>query len=139
MREKETGKVESHRDLDVWRAGMDLTVTIYRLTGKLPPDERYGLVSQMRRAATSIPANIAEGHGRKTTGEFLQALSVSRGSLAELSTYLELSVRLEYVDRSDIEDAWALSVTSGKLLNGLMRSLESRKRHMSTARNEAGR
>lgn len=128
------GRIESYRDLDAWRKAMDLTVAVYRLSRKLPAEERFGLVSQIRRAATSVPANIAEGHGRRTTGEFLQALSVSRGSLSELKTHLELIVRLDYLDRSGLKESWSLSENAGRLLNGLIRALEARKRASARAK-----
>jgi four helix bundle protein len=80
--------ISSYRDLHVWQRGMDLVVESYRLTEKLPKAELYGLVSQIRRAAVSIPANIAEGHGRYHTREFLRHLSISKGSLRELETEL---------------------------------------------------
>jgi four helix bundle protein len=107
---------------------MDLTVEVYRLTRGLPPEERFGLTAQGRRAATSIPANIAEGHGRRTTGDFLQSLSIARGSLAELQTHLELMVRLDFLDRNGIGTAWQLTVKTGMLINGLVRALEAKRR-----------
>ncbi len=121
-------EVKSHRALEAWQSGMDLTVEVYRLTRKLPAEERFGLTGQARRAAASVPANIAEGHGRWTTGEFLQFLSISRGSLAELETHLELTVRLEYLKRNQIRNAWKQAETTGKLINGLIRALQRRKR-----------
>ena len=121
-------KVETYRDLEAWQHGMDLSVEVYRLTRRLPAEEKFGLTSQARRAATSVPANIAEGHGRMTTGDFLQALSISRGSLAELKTHLELTVRLEYLSKAQIRKAWTLAETTGKLINGLIRALEPRRK-----------
>jgi four helix bundle protein len=88
--------VRSHRELHAWQAGMDLLVESYRVATKLPAIERYGLAAQLRRAATSIPANIAEGHGRAARGEFLHFLSIAAGSLRELQTHLEATTRLEY-------------------------------------------
>ena len=83
--------LRSYRELTVWQKSIDLAVKIYRITRRFPAEERYGITSQMRRAASSVPANIAEGQARRTTGEFLQALGVARGSLAELETFLVLS------------------------------------------------
>ena len=77
---------------------MDLAVTIYGITRQLPAEERFGITSQMRRAASSVAANIAEGQARRTTGEFLQSLGMARGSLAELETFIELCARLEYIE-----------------------------------------
>ena len=85
----ETGaRIESYKDLRVWKRGMSLAATIYELTAGFPKREELGLVSQMRRAAVSIPSNIAEGYGRQSTGDYKRYLSVSRGSLFELETQL---------------------------------------------------
>ena len=119
--------IKSYRDLEAWQRGMELAVEVYPLTRRMPAEERFGLTSQVRRAATSVPANIAEGHGRATTGDFLQSLSVSRGSLAEVKTWLELSVRLKYHNRDEIQNAWTLAETTGKLVNGLIRAVRPRK------------
>ena len=79
-------EIKSYRDLRVWQAGMDLVVRVYRLTQGFPTHELYGLTSQMRRAAVSIPSNIAEGHTRESSKEYLHHLSIAQGSLAELET-----------------------------------------------------
>src|SRR6202451_4556385 len=96
--------VKSFRDLDVWHLGVELAETVYRVTARFPKSELFALSSQMRRAAVSIPSNIAEGRARNSTREFLYFLSVSRGSLAELETQLELAIRLDYAD-SDLQTA----------------------------------
>ena len=88
--------VASHKDLLVWQRSMDLVETVYRLTASLPSAELWGLVSQMRRAAVSVPSNIAEGYGRQATGEYRHHLSIGRGSLLELETQILLSKRLKY-------------------------------------------
>jgi four helix bundle protein len=82
---------------------MDLVETVYRLTGNLPPAEQWGLISQMRRAAVSVPSNIAEGYGRQATGEYRHHVSIGRGSLLELETQILLSIRLKYVQQADAE------------------------------------
>ena len=87
----------SYRDLRVRRIGMDLVETVYDLTRGFPPDERYGLVGQMRRATVSIPSNIAEGHARRYRKEYRQHLSVALASLAELETQVEIALRLQYI------------------------------------------
>ncbi len=87
-------EIASYRDLNVWREGIALTVAVYELTGKFPAHERFGLVSQMRRCAISVPSNIAEGHARLSTRDFLRHLSISLGSLAELETQIYLSQEL---------------------------------------------
>ena len=88
--------IESHRDLLVWQKAVDLVVECYEVCQHFPDSERYGLTSQIRRAASSIPANIAEGKARGTTGAFINYLSIADGSLAELDTHWEVSVRLKY-------------------------------------------
>lgn len=98
----EGSKVKHYKDLLVWRKGMGLAKAVYQLTGRFPAEERYGLVSQMRRSAVSVPSNIAEGQARHGTREFLQFLSHANGSLAELETQLLLSVELGHCGPSDV-------------------------------------
>src|SRR5205085_10827073 len=90
--------IKSHRDLMVWQKAMDLVMAVYHACKNYPKDETYGLISQTRRAAVSIPANIAEGQGRRLAKEFEQFLANARGSLLELDTHLELAVRLDYLN-----------------------------------------
>ncbi|MGB2639026.1 MAG: four helix bundle protein, partial [Candidatus Acidiferrum sp.] len=90
----ERPKPKHYKDLLVWQKGMHLAKLVYKLTTRFPSEERYGLTSQMRRAAVSVPSNIAEGQARRGTNEFLQFLSIAEGSLAELDTQLSLSVEL---------------------------------------------
>ncbi len=87
--------LKSYRDLEVWSKSIDLVAQIYRASKAFPPDERFGLTSQVRRAAVSVPSNIAEGAARTTTGEYLQGLSVASGSLAEVETQIIVANRLE--------------------------------------------
>jgi four helix bundle protein len=117
--------VESFRDLDVWNLGLQLAETIYRVTGRFPKAELFCLTSQMRRAAVSIPSNIAEGRARKSSREFLHYLSISRGSLAELETQLELAVRLNYID-SDFDDVKMQADIIGRKLNRLQTSISAK-------------
>jgi four helix bundle protein len=84
------GKPQSYRDLLVWQKGTALALEIYRVTQRFPSDERFGLTAQLRRAAVSVPSNIAEGQARRTTGEFIQFLSHAEGSLAEVDTQIYL-------------------------------------------------
>lgn len=119
-------QIQSYRDLVVRQKSMDLAVTIYKRTKSYPQEEKFGLVSQMRRAATSVPANIAEGHERRTTGEYLNALSVAEGSLAELDTFLILSERLQYLSEQVSETLLDDCVEISKMLNSLIKSLKSR-------------
>lgn len=101
MSEVTSTQIKSHRDLIVWQKSMDLVVAVYRATDAFPKSETYGLTSQIRRAAASIPANIAEGQGRRLSGEYLQFLANARGSLLELDTHLEIAHRLEILDQSN--------------------------------------
>ena len=88
--------IQSYRDLTVWQLGMQITEDVYALTKSFPAEERFGLTSQLRRAAASVPANIAEGHARSSTKDFLRHLSIAIGSLAEVTTFLELAERLKF-------------------------------------------
>jgi len=117
--------MQGYRDLMVWQKSMDLVLAIYRITGGFPKNELYGLVSQMQRAAVSIPSNIAEGHGLKQTQAYLRHLAIAGGSLAELETQLEIATRLGYLAERDKElNQQANEV--GRMLAGLRRSLKSR-------------
>ncbi len=105
---------------------MDLVVAIYRTTATFPKDERYSLVNQLRRAAVSVPSNIAEGQGRSRTGDYLRHLSVAVGSLSELETQILIARRLEYITE-DNQDRLLDSCTAiGKMLGGLIRALRRR-------------
>lgn len=120
------GEIQNHRDLKVWQISMDLVETVYRLSRTWPNHELYGLVSQARRASVSVPANIAEGAGRRSTGEFLQFVGIARGSLAELETLLILANRLEYLE-GDARDHLLTDIAEvGRMLTGLMQSLRER-------------
>ena len=115
--------IKSHRDLIAWQKAMDLVVLIYQATADFPKHEVYGLTSQIRRAAASIPANIAEGQGRRSRSEFCQFLGNARGSLLELDTHLELAHRLKYLTPSQHERIHKDVVEVGRIMNGLLRSL----------------
>jgi four helix bundle protein len=117
--------IRSHRDLIVWQKAMDLVTSVYRLTEDFPKSEVYGLTSQIRRSAASIPANIAEGQGRRLAGEFLQFLGNARGSLLELDTHLEIALRLGIL-KTELHSKLMEQLTEvRKLLNGLMRSIKT--------------
>ena|SRR5690242_1827023 len=115
----------SHRykDLILWQKAKALATAIYRLTEAFPRCELYGLTSQVRRAAVSVPSNIAEGQGRLTTGEFQHFLGMSRGSLLELETQLAIAVDLNYLTPSEFQKVEAQSSEVRRLLNGLIDSL----------------
>lgn len=118
--------IRDYRDLEVWKAGMALAKTAYRETAEFPKEELYGLVSQMRRASVSVPANIAEGFGRETTGSFIQFLRVAQGSLKELETLAVLSNELGFLREDASASFSAKCERLGKMLRGLIRSLERR-------------
>ena len=118
--------VFTFRDLDAWKRGMDLVELCYRTTAEFPDSERYGLRSQLRRAAVSIPANVAEGHCRRTTKAYANHVSIALGSHGELATCVELSVRLGFVKRSEAAGLLSSADSVGRLLNGLYRSLDAK-------------
>ncbi|MBR5673654.1 MAG: four helix bundle protein [Muribaculaceae bacterium] len=116
-------KSSDFRELKVWQKAMDLTVEIYSIVKLLPQDENYALSSQMRRAAVSIPSNIAEGQGRESMKEFIRFLSVARGSIRELSTQLEICERVHYLNEGNTARAKELIEEIDKMLNALSKSL----------------
>src|ERR1700704_100219 len=119
-------KTRGYKDLLVWQKGIALAKIVYRLTQKYPSEEKFGLVAQMRRAAVSIPSNIAEGQARHTTGEFIQFISHAEGSVAELDTQLIISIELKFCGASDAEPAFGLIGELRKMLNVLRRKLSTR-------------
>lgn len=120
------GDLQNHRDLKVWQISVDLVETVYRLTRNWPNHELYGLVSQARRASVSVPANIAEGAGRRSTGEFIQFVGIARGSLAELETLVVVAARLGYLEESVSDHLLSDIAEVGRMLTGLMQSLRDR-------------
>jgi four helix bundle protein len=115
---------ESYRDLIAWQKAKALALEIYRCTRKFPRDEIYGLSSQMRRAAVSVPSNIAEGKGRHSHKELVQFLYRARGSLLELETQLSIAHDLEYVDTTNFQRLEGLCGEVGRILNGLVYRFE---------------
>ena len=118
--------LKSYQDLEVWKKSIDLAEMVYRVSAQLPPEEKFGLISQIRRAAASVSANIAEGAERNATGEFLQFLGIASGSLAEVETFLILAERLGMVTQDKISPLQAQAADVGRMLNGLKRSLRSK-------------
>ena len=116
----------SYKDLVVWQKGIALAKLVYRVTRKFPSEEKFGLIAQMRRAAVSIPSNIAEGQARHTTGEFIQFISHAEGSLAELDTQLILSLELEFCRDGLADPAFELIEELRRMLNALRRKLAAR-------------
>lgn len=120
------GRIESHRDLIVWRKAMDLVVEVYALTARLPQNEMYRLTAQLTRAVASVPANIAEGHARSTARDYANFLAIARGSLAETEPFILLAERLGYVNAETTEGAAALIDEVGRMLSTLRRRLNPR-------------
>jgi four helix bundle protein len=118
-------KIRSHRDLIAWQKAMDLVVNVYILSKSFPPDELYALTKQVRRAVTSVPANIAEGQGRRLGREFHQFLANARGSLMELDTHLEVAFRVGYIKNEELLNIQKDLNEVGRILNGLMRSISA--------------
>ena len=120
-------KAQSYRDLIVWQKSIELAKQLYQLTAEFPQEEKFGLISQIRRAAVSVPSNIAEGQARNTTGEFIQFISHAEGSAAELDTQLLLSVELGFVQPTRTAAAFTLIEEIRRMLNALRRRVgESR-------------
>jgi len=116
-------EIRSHRDLLVWQKSLDLVVASYQLTKQFPDREKFGLSSQLQRAAVSVPANIAEGHGRRATRAYLNHLSIANGSLAELETHVFLAMRLGYVTESDLAPGLSLIEEVRRMLAALRNKL----------------
>jgi four helix bundle protein len=112
-----------YTDLIVWQKALDLVEEVYKLAKQFPPEERFGLSSQIQRAAVSIPANIAEGHGRKYTNAYLNHLSVALGSLMELETHLRIAQRLNYLAPATMDDLLIKTDEVGRMLGSLRASL----------------
>lgn len=124
--------ISSYRDLLVWQKAMELVAISYRLAATLPRAETYGLTSQIQRAAVSIPANIAEGHGRDHLGDYLHHLSVANGSLMELETHLLLTARLSYVSQNEVEGLLEKTAEVSRMLSGLSKSLRQHRTESGT-------
>ena len=118
--------VKSYRDLDVWKKAMGLVKDCYQISEHFPSTEVYGLTSQLRRAAVSIPSNIAEGHARQHTKEFLQFLSIAQGSLAELETQLSIAAMLNFTTASQIQALLTQTNEISRMLTGLKAALEKK-------------
>ena len=112
-----------HKNLDLYKKSIDFVTSLYGLMRKFPEGERYGLVSQMKRAAISIPSNIAEGAGRQSQKEFLQFLHVARGSISELDAQLEVSLNLGFISDGEYEEKQILLDDLSRMLSGLIKSI----------------
>ncbi|MBT5212821.1 MAG: four helix bundle protein [Candidatus Marinimicrobia bacterium] len=116
--------MKSHKDLTAWQKAMDFVELIYKITGEFPENEKFGLTSQLRRASISIPSNLAEGAGRKSTKEFIQFLYIALGSSSEIETQLEIAMRLGYMKNQ--ANTFDLLTDIRKLIQGLIRSLKKK-------------
>jgi four helix bundle protein len=121
-------RINSYRDLKVWQRSLDLVQAVYEVSECFPRSERFGLAAQIRRAAISVPSNIAEGHARKSTLEYLRFLSIAVASLAELETQLLIATRLGYIS-DDAKQAFLVSDEVGRMLRGIEQAL--RRKHRS--------
>jgi four helix bundle protein len=116
--------INRHSDLVAWKKSMDLVEMVYQLTKQFPKEEVYGLTSQLRRSAVSIPSNIAEGYGRSGRREFAHCLSIALGSLAEVETQIEIAQRLGYIGSDEAAGFLGLSAETRRVIVGLMNALE---------------
>jgi four helix bundle protein len=116
--------IRSYRDLIVWQKGMDLVVEVYRLTRGFPDTERFGLATQLQRCACAIPSNLAEGHERRSRGDFRRHVSIARGSLAEVETQLEVARRIGIASDQMVLPISALAGEVGRMLTAMLRSLQ---------------
>ena len=121
-------EVRSYQQLKVWQVGMQLVRAVYLLSDQFPKHEQYGLTSQIRRAAVSVPANIAEGHARDSTKEFLHHVSIAQGSLAEVETMIILAEDLGYCTRTKTNELLQQCAEEGRMLRGLQKTLKLRTR-----------
>jgi four helix bundle protein len=119
-------EIQSYRDLLVWQQAMDLAVRCYSLTRSYPKEELFGLTSQIRRSSVSVAANIAEGHGRESSGSFVQFLRVAQGSLKETETHLILSERVGLLQPPQLADSMRKCDDIGKMLRALIRAVQER-------------
>jgi S23 ribosomal protein. len=119
--------ITSYKDLLIWQKGMDLAVDVYSLTRDFPEEEKFALTSQIKRSASSIPANIAEGYGRQSTKSYSQFIKISRGSLFELETHLILAERLDYISEKELYDKIKNQIVEeGKMLNAFIKKLDDK-------------
>ena len=118
-------KINSYRDLIIWQKSMVVAENVYSITSKFPPEEKYGLMSQMRRSAVSIPSNIAEGRSRSSRKDFTQFLRIALGSINELETQLELSLRLSFLSKTDYNKIISTLLEVKKMIFKMISSLKA--------------
>ena len=119
-------EIRNYKDLVVWQKAMGLVTEIYLQTRCFPKDEIYGLTSQIKRAVVSIPSNIAEGHGRDSTKEYIHFLSIAYGSLMEVETQLQIAANLKFLEQSEANKMFYNTAEIGRMINGLSRSLKNK-------------
>ena len=117
-------KTRDYRDLVVWQRAVDLVAVSYQLAEQLPASEQFGLTAQIRRAAASVPGNIAKGNARRSRGDYLHHLAIARGSLAEVCCHVEVACRLNYLQPGDVRKFKALSTRTQRLLYNLIEALK---------------
>lgn len=118
--------ITSYRQLIVWQRAMDIVVRVYTITRQFPPEEKFGLISQMRRSAVSIPSNIAEGRSRNTRKDFIQFIHIALGSLSELETQLDISFRISYLKEVDYNEIMGLASEEKRMLHKMLSSLKAK-------------
>jgi four helix bundle protein len=118
--------MKSYKELDVWQKAVSLAIDIYKIAEKFPQSERFGLTSQIQRAVTSVPANIAEGWGRESTKEYIQFLHIARGSLLELETHLIIAQKLDYILKNQLDELLRTIEDIAKMLNRLISALKNK-------------
>ena len=118
-----------YRDLEVWQLSMQMVEWVFGLTPLLPDHQRFGLISQMQRAAVSVPSNIAEGHAKRSSKDYPRHLRIAAGSIAELETQLELCVRLRFLSREQIRETWSLLQRVAQMLARLIQRVAAREKH----------
>jgi four helix bundle protein len=116
-------RIESYKDLEVWKKGVRFSIVIYKLTSSFPASEQYGITNQLRRASASFPANIAEGYGRDSTKNYIQFLRTARGSLNETETFLYIAFGLNYLDKEKLDGIIEKSTELSKMINSLIKKL----------------
>lgn len=117
--------MKSYRDLIVWQKSMNMVTLVYKLLKQFPDEEKFGLISQIKRSSVSIPSNIAEGYGRNYTKDYARFLQISRGSLYEMQTQLKIGVNLNFISENDLKEINSISVEVEKMLNSLISKLTS--------------
>lgn len=118
--------MKSYRDLIVWQKSMGFVTLVYNITSRFPDSEKFGLTSQVRRSAVSIPSNIAEGYGRNYTKDYIRFLQIARGSLFECQTQLEIGLNLGYLVSDNLNEIMAISSEIEKMLNSLINKLSAK-------------